>query len=248
MTNPSPWNLQAPVARSAFLQPAGRGKRKKEGGSRRKPVLAGRRPAAEMARSILLFSPPPEFSISSELCDLGQLLPSSRFGGLVFPEGTCSPTEGGAKMTSASPWNPQAPVARSAFPQPTQRGKGEARSGSRRTPVPAEAAIAAPTPCPGGHAARRDTNTARSTGTPRAFAERSQGRRSRNCTDHRYIFTRRPTHLSPLNCVVYVPARSTCRFGGLALLEATCFPKQGGAEMPNPSPQKRPAQAGKELS
>ena len=69
-------------------------------------------------------------------------------------------------MTNPSPWNLQAPVARSAFPHPARRGKRKEGSGSRRTPVPAGAVIAAPTPCPGGHETGSGSSTARSTGTP----------------------------------------------------------------------------------
>lgn len=221
----------------------------------------GKCPGAELSRlfsTICLWLQP---SISFSTSDLCTIFTSGRFGGLALLEGTCSPTERGAKMTNPAPWNPQTPVARSAFPHPARLGKRNGGSGSRRIPAPAGAAIAASTHCPGGHATCRGASTARSTGAPHAFAERPQGhdparqawpetlKGSWQSRKDQIIWSFPPiprSSLSPVGCMVYLHPCHSCRFGALALPEATSPPKKGGAKMPNPSPQKRPAPAGQE--
>lgn len=77
-------------------------------------------------------------------------------------------------MASRSPWNQQAPADRPDFPHPTRRGNGE-QTGALASP-PFRPEQLSPTPTfPGGHATRSAASTARSTGTPLAFEERSQG-------------------------------------------------------------------------
>ena len=179
-----------------------------------------------------------------------QTLPLSRFGGLALLEGACTPTKGGAKMTNPSLWKPQAPATRSTFLHPAQRGKRKEGSGSRRTPVLAGAAIAAFTPWPGGHATRRGTSTARSAGTPRAFAERSQGhhlvqgRESHSSCDS---LSGSLYFLSPVDCVVYTKTRLRCRLAILRSWEQSAL-RKGMPKMPNRSLQNpsSPAPAGPE--